>query len=241
MPAFFKEIESFRGTGEKNELGQDLESFLEEYDTNKYENPSVTADMIVIQHSKDFHTVHKGLKILMVKRRNHPSIGYWALPGGFVNIREDIDLAAKRELLEETGVDDVAIEQLHTWGEAWRDPRARIVTVAYLALLDEGREVKAGDDAADAAWFDIKLSKKEEEEEVNSRGSNRIKTLYELVLVNEEKRVELDATVEVSFNKTGIMKEYKYQVLTSNQIAFDHPRFIVQALLHIEGALYEKF
>lgn len=237
MPAFFKEIESFRGTGEKNELGQDLESFLEEYDTNKYENPSVTADMIVIQHPKDFHTVHKGLKILMVKRRNHPSIGYWALPGGFVNIREDIDLAAKRELLEETGVDDVAIEQLHTWGEAWRDPRARIVTVAYLALLGEGREVKAGDDAADAAWFDIKLSKKEEEEEVNSRGSNRIKTLYELVLMNEEKRVELDAAVEVSFNKTGIMKEYQYQVLTSNQIAFDHPRFIVQALLHIEGAL----
>ncbi len=237
MPAFFKEIESFRGTGEKNELGQDLESFLEEYDTNKYENPSVTADMIVIQHPKEFHTVEEGLKVLMVKRRNHPSIGYWALPGGFVNIREDIDLAAKRELLEETGVDDVAIEQLYTWGEAWRDPRARIVTVAYLALLDEGREVKAGDDAADAVWFDIKLSKKEEVEEVNSRGSNRIKTLYELVLVNEEKKVEFDATVEVSYNKTGIMKEYQYQVLTSNQIAFDHPRFIVQALLHIEGVL----
>lgn len=237
MPAFFKEIESFRGTGEKNELGQDLESFLEEYDTNKYENPSVTADMIVIQHPKDFHTVYKGLKILMVKRRNHPSIGYWALPGGFVNIREDIDLAAKRELLEETGVDDVAIEQLHTWGEAWRDPRARIVTVAYLALLDEGREVKAGDDAADAAWFDIQLSKKKEVEEVSRRGSNKIKTLYELVIMNEDKKVELNATVEVSYNKTGIMKEYQYQVLTSNQIAFDHPRFIVQALLHIEGAL----
>lgn len=237
MPAFFKEIESFRGTGEKNELGQDLESFLEEYDTNKYENPSVTADMIVIQHPKEFHTVKEGLKVLMVKRRNHPSIGYWALPGGFVNIREDIDLAAKRELLEETGVDDVAIEQLHTWGEAWRDPRARIVTVAYLALLDEGRELKAGDDAADAAWFDIKLSKKEEVEEVNNQGRTRIKTKYELALVNEEKKVELVATVDVSYNKTGIMKEYQYQVLTSNHIAFDHPRFIVQALLNIEGAL----
>lgn len=237
MPAFFKEIESFRGTGEKNELGQDLESFLEEYDTNKYENPSVTADMIVIQHPKEFHTVKEGLKVLMVKRRNHPSIGYWALPGGFVNIREDIDLAAKRELLEETGVDDVAIEQLHTWGEAWRDPRARIVTVAYLALLDEGRELKAGDDAADAAWFDIKLSKKEEVEEVNNQGRTRIKTKYKLALVNEEKKVELVATVDVSYNKTGIMKEYQYQVLTSNHIAFDHPRFIVQALLNIEGAL----
>lgn len=237
MPAFFKEIESFRGTGEKNELGQDLESFLEEYDTNKYENPSVTADMIVIQHPKEFHTVKEGLKVLMVKRRNHPSIGYWALPGGFVNIREDIDLAVKRELLEETGVDDVVIEQLHTWGEAWRDPRARIVTVAYLALLDEGRELKAGDDAADAAWFDIKLSKKEEVEEVNNQGRTRIKTQYELALVNEEKKVELGATVEVSYNKTGIMKEYQYQVLTSNHIAFDHPRFIVQALLNIEGAL----
>lgn len=237
MPAFLKEIESFRGTGEKNELGQDLENFLDEYDTNKYENPSVTADMIVIQHPKEFNTVIEGLKVLMVKRRNHPSIGYWALPGGFVNIREDIDLAVKRELLEETGVDDVAIEQLHTWGEAWRDPRARIVTVAYLALLDEERELKAGDDAADAAWFNIKLSKKEEAEEVNNQGRKRIKTLYELLLMNEDKKVELDAIVEVSYNKNGIMKEYQYQVLTSNHIAFDHSRFIVQALLHIEAEL----
>lgn len=237
MPAFLKEIESFRGTGEKNEQGQDLESFLEEYDTNKYENPSVTADMIVIQHPKEFHTVREGLKVLMVKRKNHPSIGYWALPGGFVNIREDIDLAAKRELLEETGVDDVAIEQLYTWGEAWRDPRARIVTVAYLALIDEGREVIAGDDAADAAWFDIKLSKKEEVEEINNQGRNRIKSLYELVIVNEERKIDLGATVEVSYNRSGIMKEYRYQVLTSDHIAFDHPRFIVQALLHIEEVL----
>lgn len=237
MPAFLKEIESFRGTGEKNELGQDLESFLEEYDTNKYENPSVTADMIVIQHPKEFCKVEQGLKVLMVKRRNHPSIGYWALPGGFVNIREDIDLAVKRELLEETGVDDIAIEQLYAWGEAWRDPRARIVTVAYLALIDEGREVKAGDDAADAAWFDIRLNKKEEVEEVNKQGRSRIKTLYELGLVNDERMVELGATIEVSYNKTGIMKEYQYQVLFCNKIAFDHPRFIVQALLHIEAAL----
>lgn len=237
MPAFLKEIESFRGTGEKNEQGQDLESFLEEYDTSKYENPSVTADMIVIQHKKVFHTVEQGLKVLMVKRRNHPSIGFWALPGGFVDIREDIDLAVKRELLEETGVDDVAFEQLYTWGEAWRDPRARIVTVAYLALIDEGREVIAGDDAADAAWFDIKLSKKEEVEEVNNKGRIRIKTLYELVLVNKEREIELGAVVEVSYNKAGIMKEYQYQVVSSNYIAFDHPRFIVQALLQIKTAL----
>lgn len=237
MPAFLEDIESFRGTGEKNELGQDLESFLEEYDTNKYENPSVTADMIVIQHPREFHAVEEGLKVLMVKRRNHPSIGYWALPGGFVNIREDIDLAVKRELLEETGVDDVAIEQLYAWGEAWRDPRARIVTVAYLALIGEGRELKAGDDAADAAWFDIRLSKKEEVEEVNNQGKIRSKVLYGLELVNVDRRVALSAIVEVSYNKSGIMKEYQYEVLTSDHIAFDHPRFIVQALLHIEAAL----
>ncbi|WP_310602196.1 NUDIX hydrolase [Anaerosporobacter sp.] len=237
MPAFLKEIEAFRGTGEKNEQGESLESFLEKYDANKYENPSVTADMIVIQHSKEFDTVEQGLKVLMVKRRNHPSIGFWALPGGFVNIREDIDLAAKRELLEETGVEDVAIEQLYAWGEAWRDPRSRIVTVAYLALIDESKEVKAGDDAADAAWFDIVLCKKEVKEEVNGQGKSRIKTIYELKLVNEEKEVELTAEVEVSYNKIGIIKEREYQVISSNQIAFDHPRFIVQALLHIEAAL----
>lgn len=238
MPAFLKEIESFRGTGAKNDNGQDLENFLEEYDTNQYENPSVTADIIVIQHAKEFVTVEHGLKVLMVKRRNHPCIGYWALPGGFVEIREDVDHAAKRELEEETGVNDVAIEQLYTWGESWRDPRARIVTISYLALIEEDKKVQAGDDAIDAAWFDISFKKQGEVEEVfNAKGNCRVKNIYELTLTNEQKGIQLQSTVEMSYNKYGIMKEYKYCDASKEGIAFDHSRFIAQALLHIQNLL----
>lgn len=237
MPAFLKDISPFRGTGENNEKGQSLESFLEEYDTNKYKNPSVTADMIVIQHPKEFTTVEQGLKLLMIKRKNHPCIGFWALPGGFVNIDEDIDCAARRELLEETGVCDVAIEQLCAWGESWRDPRARIITVAYLALIDDSREVQAGDDAADAAWFTINFKKMKEEERLTQRSTVCVVNTYELSLVNEEKNIYLNSTVEMSYNKYGIIKEYRYKVIDNKEIAFDHARFIVQALLYIQNLL----
>ncbi|WP_167958948.1 NUDIX domain-containing protein [Anaerosporobacter faecicola] len=237
MPAFLKNIEPFRGTGEVNEMGQNLESFLEEYDTHRYENPSVTADMIVIRHPKEFLTVKEGLKVLLVKRKNHPSIGHWALPGGFVNIDEDVELAAKRELLEETGVEGVEVEQLYAWGEAWRDPRARIVTVAYLALIGEDKEVKAGDDAADADWFDMHLEKEMQKEVVSEVGKTRLVDQYKLTLTNAERSLNLHAKVEVSYNRDGIIKAYEYQVLEKDQLAFDHPRFLVQALLYIATGL----
>jgi 8-oxo-dGTP diphosphatase len=241
MPAFLKDIAPFYGTGEQNEKGQDLESFLEEYDTKKYDNPSVTADILVIKHDKDIQTVNTGLKILMVKRRNHPSIGYWALPGGFININEDIEMAAKRELLEETSVKDIAIEQIYTWGEHWRDPRARIVTVSYLALIDEDIEVQAGDDAADAAWFDIQFKKCEErllkKAAVNGNDKIRVEEYYEITLISREKGITLPATIIRSYNQDGLLKEENYSVISSEGIAFDHSRFIGQALIYIHKLL----
>lgn len=232
MPAFLENIAPFYGTHEKNEDGQDLETFLEEYDPKKYDNPSLTVDTLVFRHKKDFHSIEKGLKLLMIKRKNHPSIGFWALPGGFVNIREDVETAAKRELEEETGLTGISVSQLFTWGDAWRDPRARIVTVAYLALVEENLTVQAGDDAADALWFDVilrKLGKKNSEKLMQSS--------YELILSNEDRKLELKSVVEISQNRKGIIKEKSYQVIDSEGIAFDHPRFIVQALQYIEEQL----
>jgi 8-oxo-dGTP diphosphatase len=92
----------------------------------------------------------------LIRRGNKPFAGKWALPGGFVDADEPLDKAAARELHEETGMADVYLEQLATFGDPGRDPRGWVISVAYLALTgaDTIAAIKAGDDACDAAWFD---------------------------------------------------------------------------------------
>ena len=120
------------------------------YDPSKYERPSVAVDVVMMTlHQKD-------LQVLLVKRRSWPYEGMWAIPGGFVEIDESLEDAAKRELREETSVEDVYIEQLYTFGNPGRDPRTRVITVVYFALLDgEQLRIKAADDAADVGWFSV--------------------------------------------------------------------------------------
>ena len=137
MTAFFKEIEPFRGNGNENEKGQTLEEFLEEYDPYKYKNPCVTTDAVIFSCKRK--VVDGEWKVLMVKRRNHPSIGWWALPGGFIELHENLEDTARRELTEETGVADLPMEQFAVYGNVTRDPRARIITSAYLSVVDEGQ------------------------------------------------------------------------------------------------------
>ena len=112
MASFLEDITPFYGTGERNGKGQTLEEFLEEYDPYRYKNPCCTTDTVVFSY-KDEQALKEGrLKILLVKRGNHPSIGCWALPGGFVNLRENLEDTARRELQEETGVSGLPVEQL---------------------------------------------------------------------------------------------------------------------------------
>lgn len=107
----------------------------------------VTVDIVIF-------TIQEGtLKVLLVKRLIPPFIGQCAIPGGFVLEDEDLDQAALRELREETGVADVYLEQLYSFGKVDRDPRGRVVTVAYFALVSADRKLKAGTDAAEAAWY----------------------------------------------------------------------------------------
>ena len=107
----------------------------------------VTVDIVI------FTIQERVLKVLLVKRRISPFAGKRAIPGGFVHEGEDLDQAALRELREETGVSDVYLEQLYSFGNPDRDPRGRVVTVAYFALISADRKLKAGSDAAEADWY----------------------------------------------------------------------------------------
>lgn len=95
------------------------------------------------------------LKVLLVKRRIPPFKEQFALPGGFVLKNEDLDQAALRELREETGVSNVYLEQLYSFGHPERDPRERVISVAYYALVSADRQLQAGSDAAEAHWFPV--------------------------------------------------------------------------------------
>jgi 8-oxo-dGTP diphosphatase len=120
------------------------------YDASMYERPSVTVDVVI------FSLAGEDLKVLLIRRGGRPFAGMWAIPGGFIQMDESLEDAAARELEEETGVTNVYMEQLYTFGDPHRDPRTRVITVAYFALVPYGSiQHRAGDDAAETAWFSV--------------------------------------------------------------------------------------
>ena len=217
--------EAFRGTGEANAAGETLEEFLEKYDPKKYDCPSNTVDMLIFCTDGEYREWGQPLKLLMVKRSNHPNIGQWALPGGFVNLRENLEDAAARELLEETGVSGAPLIQLRTWGDYDRDPRWRVITTAYMALLDQKPNIAAGDDAGDAAFMDLGF-----EETASNDGSYKCR----LTLSEESRGLHLEAWVKVKGEKRGILENVSYELISSKGIAGDHGLIIADALLRIK-------
>ena len=123
------------------------------YDPNRYQRPSVTVDLVI------FTVYKRELLALLIRRGREPFKGMWALPGGFVRIHEPLDETARRELVEETGLEgeDVYLEQLYTFGAPDRDPRTRVITVTYFALIRDGksRALRATTDAAEVRWFNV--------------------------------------------------------------------------------------
>ena len=116
--------------------------------TYNYPRPALTVDCVV------FGLDHNDIKVLLIRRGINPFKGEWALPGGFVNLDEGLEEAAIRELQEETGLHHVYLEQLYTFGKPSRDPRERVVSVAYYALVQLAEQkILPSTDASDAAWF----------------------------------------------------------------------------------------
>ena len=140
---------------DEEELKDDLSNYKKEI----YEKPSVTVDTCICRFSED------QVKVLLIKRKKPPFLDMWALPGGFLNVKTDEDLdvtldaASLRELKEETGIRRLPVHQLKTYGDVNRDPRMRVVTVAYFAIVTDQaikkEKIEAADDAKEVAWFNL--------------------------------------------------------------------------------------
>ena len=200
--------------------------FLENYNPGDYERPSVTVDAAV------FSVIDDSLKVLLIERNNHPWKDTWALPGGFVNIDESLDDAVVRELKEETGASDIKyFRQLYTLGKPDRDPRMRVIDVSYIALTPhETLNIKAGDDASEAVWFDV--SKKSSFSSENRRNSV-------ISLENKELNIKMEYFVVDKVMNGYIERESKIKDTSNSILAADHIKIINMAMDELQNNVAE--
>ncbi|MGL4850026.1 MAG: NUDIX hydrolase [Clostridium sp.] len=219
----------------KNKKGQTLEEFLKAYKPKDYERPSVTVDMLLFTVDDKFNddkkrVPDKELKIMLVKRGDHPFVGQWAIPGGFVDIDESVEDAVYRELKEETNIENVYLEQLYLMGDVDRDPRMRVISSAYMALVSsKNLNPIAGDDADDVMWFTVKIKDRTEDSYIISLEGDDLKTV-------------LSYKVKIVFKDRGILRkkdfiiEPVYEDLDT-QLAFDHIKEINMALERLKNKI----
>lgn len=198
---------------QRNEAGQTLEEFLAAYDVNKYRHPSVTVDIAVFSLIKKDDGY--ALSLLLIRRKDHPNIGKWALPGGFLDMEEELHAAAARELAEETGIQGLSFRQFGAFGKVDRDPRTRVITVGHYTVAPYGScKPVAGDDAADAAQFAVKLK---------LSAFTAAATLYDLTLTGPE---TLFARISSTQDDLGEISA----PLPGSMLASDHAHLIYCAL-----------
>ena len=206
--------------------------------TYAYPKPSVTVDTLVFTVEQGERPNYrrlpgKILQILLVKRQHPPFADCWALPGGFVNIDEDLRTAARRELQEETGIEPSYFGQLYTYGDVDRDPRDRVISTAYLAVVNKSLcTLKAGDDAKEAAWFDLSC-KLEKVDTVEQGGGLAYHWHIRLLLDNGQEK--LSALLEITRLIEGSTIAINRVIIENDGLAFDHARIIeygVEMLRH---------
>ena len=155
--------------------------FLENYDKSKFDLLSLTTDILILSISNEDTNNYRKLSkkyfsVLLVKRKDYPYKDYWCLPGGFMKIDEDIEESPKRILRSETNLHDIYLEQLYTYGKVDRDPRMRVISTSYMALIDKNRlNDKVNDNAS---WFKITMNETE-------------KRIY-ITLDNDEEKIDLE-------------------------------------------------
>ncbi|HEY8462429.1 MAG TPA: NUDIX domain-containing protein [Bacillota bacterium] len=235
-----KPMDTVNHNGIKNRQGLTESEFLKQYNAGKYERPSVTVDLLIFTVTDEARLNYrklpeKKLKLLLIKRGDHPFLGQWALPGGFVGINESVEEAAHRELREETNIDQLYMEQLYTWGEVNRDPRTRVISCSYLALADSiALNVKAGDDAVDARWFQVDYQVNREQETLLPTGFIAEK-LVTLKLADQAQ--QLTGIIRIVNTVEGRVSKVKREVIEAPGIAFDHTKMIAYAIERLRNKL----
>jgi ADP-ribose pyrophosphatase YjhB (NUDIX family) len=214
----------------QNKQGLTEEEFLEQYNADVFKKPSFTVDMLIFtvtdEEKENYRRLpEKSLKILLVKRGDHPYIGKWALPGGFISVDESLDESAARVLRAETNIDDIYMEQLYTWGEVDRDPRTRVISSSYMALVDSNNlNIRAGSHEDDARWFNVKYNLLEEKKIADEKGYMYEK-IVEIKLCNGSE--ELSSRIKITESINGKVNR---EIMETIGIAFDHGKFIEYAI-----------
>ena len=199
------------------------EEFLKHYDSSKFEKLSLTTDILIISIANEKvdnyrKTSKKNMSILLVKRDDYPFKDKWCLPGGFLDIHEDLEDAPNRILKRETNLDNIYLEQLYTFGDVHRDPRMRIVSTAYMALIDKNRlNTKLMENAS---WFNVSV--KEE---------NGIIT----ILLDNGKDVLTTRIKKTLKDKTT--DRYKFEIVENNDLAFDHALVILSGIERLKNKI----
>lgn len=221
------------------EMSDEEREYLSHYDIHEYERPSLAADMVIFSILNDGVSENirklqkKSLKVLLIKRANYPYKNCWALPGGFVKPEEDVVETARRELFEETHIKNAYLQLVGTYGKKDRDPRGWIISNAFMALMDgEKCHLRAGTDAWEAEWFNIKVQAQKEKREWQKDGL-LIETTYELFLTNEERGLALHAVLKQHRNFQNYHEAVCYEIMESGGLAFDHAEIILSALLSL--------
>ncbi len=214
-------------------MAQTEAEFLHSYDASAYEKPSVTTDIVVFSIGKGKRETYRQLpkrhlQILLIRRKHHPFQNCWALPGGFVNLDEALREAAARELHEETGLEPDYLGQLYTWGEVERDPRMRVISTSYMAIVNEtNKKLKAGDDASEACWFD--LSSRIETVETHEV-DGQLEYVWYIRLLLKNGQEELSALLRISRWFKGSTVAINREIVENNGLAFDHAKIIEHGL-----------
>lgn len=200
------------------------EEFLKDYNPNEFEKLSMTADILVFsvsnEENKNYRkTAKKKMSILLVKRDNYPFKDKWCLPGGFLDINENLDDAPIRILKNETNIDNIYLEQLYTFGSVNRDPRMRVVSTAYIALIDKNRlEINLNDNTS---WFDITFYEEKD-------------NMIYVTLDNGEEIIDFSIEKQLREKTTD---RYSFKVQQNKHIAFDHPQVIVSGMERLKNKI----
>lgn len=192
---------------------------------SKYANLALSTDMLIFSVSKGNAKTCRNLSekyfsILLVKRTSEPFKDKWCLPGGFVEKGETLDMAAERILAKETNLHNIYKEQLYTFGEINRDPRMRVISTSYMALID--REQLKENLSDNASWFNIHVQEKE--------------NVLNVLLENEEEKIEYKLKKEL-VNKTT--NQYKYEILENEKIGFDHTKIIITGISRMKNKVQD--